>query len=89
MGKDGSTYLEMFGINERKFLDVFENYGKTSGPTVPGHIEETTLSPSGKRALEDLIASGVGYGYWMCHYTGSHFTSMKSIESIWKMLLLS
>jgi len=72
---DGKTYLEMFGINEQKFLDVFENYGKTSGPTVPGHIAETTLSASGKSALEDLIASGVGYGYWMCHYTGSalHF----------------
>ncbi len=72
---DGKTYLEMFGINEQKFLDVFENYGKTGGPTVPGHIAETTLSTSGKRALEDLIASGVGYGYWMCHYTGSalHF----------------
>ena len=65
----------MFGINEQKFLDVFENYGKTGGPTVPGHIAETTLSTTGKRALEDLIASGVGYGYWMCHYTGSalHF----------------
>jgi len=72
---DGKKYLEMFGINEQKFLDVFENYGKTSGPTVAGHITETTLSPAGKRALEDLIASGVGYGYWMCHYTGSalHF----------------
>ena len=72
---DGKTYLEMFGINEQKFLDVFENYGKTGGPTVPGHIAETTLSTTGKRALEDLIASGVGYGYWMCHYTGSalHF----------------
>jgi len=69
---DGKTYLEMFGINEQKFLDVFENYGKTGGPTVPGHIAETTLSSKGKRALEDLIASGVGYGYWMCHYTGSH-----------------
>ena len=69
---DGKTYLEMFGINEQKFLDVFENYGKTAGPTVPGHIAETTLSTSGKRALGDLIARGVGYGYWMCHYTGSH-----------------
>lgn len=69
---DGKSYLEMFGINEEKFLDVFENYGKTSGPTVPGHIADTTLSTSGKAALEDLIASGVGYGYWMCHYTGSH-----------------
>lgn len=72
---DGQLYLDMFGINHQKFLDVWENYGKTGGPTVPGHIAETTLSSKGKRALEDLIKSGVGYGYWMCHYTGSalHF----------------
>ncbi|AMO43176.1 hypothetical protein R1080702_167 [Cyanophage S-RIM32] len=69
---DGQTYLDMFGINHEKFLDVFRNYGTTTGPTVPGHIAQTTLTPAGKRALEDLIASGVGYGYWMCHYTGSH-----------------
>ena len=24
-----------------------------------------------KKALQDLIKSGVGYGYWMCHYTGT------------------
>lgn len=72
---DGKKYLDMFGINYEKFLDVFRNYGNTSGPTVSNHIDTTTLSASSKRALEDLIASGVGYGYWMCHYTGSalHF----------------
>lgn len=69
--KDGKDYLDMFGINYRSFLNVFENYGKVSGPTINNHIQKTTLSSSGKTALEDLIASGVGYGYWMCHYTGS------------------
>ena len=68
---DGKEYLEMFGIDEQKFLDVFANYGKGTGTTVENHIERTTLSPGGKKALEDLIKSGVGYGYWMCHYTGS------------------
>lgn len=72
---DGKLYLDMFGINYQKFLDVWDNYGKVSGPSVPNHVEKTTLSTSGKSALEDLIKSGVGYGYWMCHYTGSklHF----------------
>lgn len=73
---DGKEYLDMFGINYEKFLEVFENYGKKGGlPTVSNHVDQTTLSASGKQALEDLIRSGVGYGYWMCHYTGSklHF----------------
>ena len=68
---DGKEYLEMFGIDEQKFIDVFANYGKGTGTTVENHIERTTLSASGKQALENLIKSGVGYGYWMCHYTGS------------------
>jgi len=68
---DGKEYLDMFGIDYQKFLDVFANYGKSPGPTVENHITNTPLSPSGKQALVDLIKSGVGYGYWMCHYTGT------------------
>jgi len=68
---DGRTYLDMFGIDYQKFLDVFANYGKSPGPTVQDHVSHTTLTPSGKQALVDLIKSGVGYGYWMAHYTGT------------------
>ena len=68
---DGKNYLDMFGIDYQKFLDVFANYGK-SGATVKDHITNTILTSSGKQALEDLIKSGVGYGYWMCHYSGSN-----------------
>ena len=68
---DGKEYLDMFGIDYQKFLDVFANYGKP-GVTVQDHIANTTLTSSGKQALQDLIKSGVGYGYWMCHYNGSN-----------------
>ena len=68
---DGQEYLEMFGIDQQKFIDVFANYGKVTGTTVDNHIEHTTLSPSGKKALQEMIKSGVGYGYWMVHYTGT------------------
>lgn len=68
---DGRTYLDMFGIDYQKFLDVFANYGKSPGPTVQDHVSHTPLTPSGKQALVDLIKSGVGYGYWMAHYTGT------------------
>ena len=68
---DGQEYLEMFGIDQQKFIDVFANYGKVTGTTVDNHIEQTTLSPSGKKALQEMIKSGVGYGYWMVHYTGT------------------
>lgn len=69
--EDGQEYLKMFGIDQAKFLDVFDKYGQSAGPTVSNHIEKTTLSSEGKTALQNLIKSGVGYGYWMCHYTGT------------------
>ena len=73
----GQAYLEMFGIDHQDFLSVFERYvGKdAAGPSVENHIRQVTLTNSQKRALEDLIASGVGKGYWMTHYDGGrlHF----------------
>lgn len=68
---DGKEYLDMFGIDYIKFLDVWNRYGMQNPVPTDDHRQTTTLSPSGKQALEKLIASGVGYGYWMCHYTGS------------------
>jgi len=71
----GMKYLDMFGINYADFLDVFQKYqGKdAANATVRDHIRQTTLTSSQKSALEDLIASGVGEGYWMTHYDGGKF----------------
>ena len=78
---DGQEYLEMFGIDQQKFIDVFANYGKVTGTTVDNHIEQTTLSPSGKKALQEMIKSGVGYGYWMVHYTGSQLECYEIVKA--------
>jgi hypothetical protein len=69
----GLAYLNMFGIESEDFQTVFKEYvGKDAGKTtVNNHRRKVTLKPSGVRALKRLIASGVGYGYWMVHYTGT------------------
>lgn len=72
----GQTYLNMFGINHQDFLNVFAGYQKgAKTATVQDHIRTITLSNSQKQALQALIASGVGYGYWMTHFDGGklHF----------------
>lgn len=73
----GQTYLDMFGIDHQDFLSVFERYvGKdAASASVENHLRTVTLTNSQKSALEDLIASGVGKGYWMTHYDGGrlHF----------------
>lgn len=73
---DGKKYLDMFGINHEDFLSVFAGYKKGSQTaTVQDHIRTITLTAPKKAALEELIATGVGYGYWMCHFDGGklHF----------------
>lgn len=73
---DGKTYLDMFGINYSDFLDVFSGYQKGSKvATIQNHIRQVTLTSSQKKALEELISTGVGYGYWMTHFDGGklHF----------------
>ena len=69
----GMTYLNMFGINPEDFKTVFQDYvGKdATRTTVNNHRRKVTLNTAGVRALKRLIASGVGYGYWMVHYTGT------------------
>lgn len=70
---DGKTYLDMFGIDYVDFLDVFHKYtgDKSSSATIKNHNRITTLDTKGKAALENLCASGIGYGYWMVHYDGT------------------
>lgn len=73
---DGKTYLNMFGIDYFDFLQVFAGYQKGSKQsTIQDHIRHVTLTAPQKAALEELIATGVGYGYWMCHFDGGklHF----------------
>ena len=73
----GQAYLDMFGIDHTDFLSVFERYvGKdAASASVENHLRTVTLTNSQKSALQDLIASGVGKGYWMTHYDGGklHF----------------
>lgn len=73
----GKKYLDMFGIVHDDFLSVFEKYvGKdAASASVQNHLRTISLTGPQKSALEELIASGVGKGYWMTHYDGGklHF----------------
>jgi len=70
---DGKTYLDMFGIDYVDFLDVFHKYtgDKKTSPTISNHSRQVNLNANRKAALENLCASGIGYGYWMVHYDGT------------------
>jgi len=64
----GQTLLDMFNIEQQPFIDIFKKYGK-GGSGISPYIVQTTLTNDQKQALQKLIYSGVGHGYWMAHFT--------------------
>ena len=69
----GLTFLKMFGMADnkaaiKKFCESFVNYPRTKA--IKDHIfKPTTYNQS---AIEKLLRSGIGYGYWMVHNTRGH-----------------
>ena len=68
----GQVLLDMFNIEQQPFIDIFKKYGK-GGSGMSPYIVQTTLTNDQKQALQKLIYSGVGHGYWMAHFTKGKF----------------
>lgn len=64
----GLALLEMFGLNNAVFCSVFNGKGKKL-------FSEDTTSKVNKKALENLIKSGIGYGFHMVHKMGNKIIS--------------
>jgi len=66
----GLDFLKMFGMADdqaaiKKFCESFVNYPRTKAIT--NHIFIPTTAQL--NAIEKLLRSGIGYGYWMVHNT--------------------
>ena len=72
----GLALLNMFGINNAVFCSVFNGKGKNL-------YSEDTTSKVDKKALENLIKSGIGYGFHMVHKMGSTIIS-KEIDKAYR-----
>ena len=72
----GLALLNMFGINNAVFCSVFNGKGKNL-------YSEDTTSKVDKKALENLIKSGIGYGFHMVHKMGSTIIS-KDIDKAYR-----
>jgi hypothetical protein len=63
----GKAFFDMFGIDEVKFCESFNNYPRNK-PIQNHKVTSTTFNSS---AIEKLLRSGIGYGYYMVHHKGS------------------
>ena len=67
--KGGLTFLKMFGLDTpeyiNKFCESFDDYPRTKA--IPNHA--VSIKNYDKTAIQNLLKSGIGYGYWMVHNT--------------------
>lgn len=63
----GKAFLDMFGIDAVKFCESFNNYPRSK----PIQNHKVVSRSFNKSAIEKLLRSGIGYGYYMVHHKGS------------------
>ncbi len=68
--KRAKKILSMFGIDEKRFIDIFEKYDKKNAKKVVPKIVENVTRKVNMRALLQLLVTGIGYGYYMVHKKG-------------------
>jgi hypothetical protein len=74
---NAQTLLEMFGMNEAKFIATFESYG--AGKMYKD--TENTFGKINKPSLQSFIKSGIGYGYHMVHLLGASIKHKEMTKS--------
>lgn len=67
--KDGKALLKLFGIDNKRFCNIFNGKGKMKAGTV-------TTSPN-TAMISALLQSGIGYGYHVIHKKSKHVESKK------------
>jgi hypothetical protein len=68
--KDARKLLDMFGIDEQMFIDVFNKYDPKTAKRRATKSAVNVSTTANKKALQRLLITGIGYGYWMVHRKG-------------------
>jgi len=68
--KDAKKLLDMFGIDEQRFIDIFTKYDPSKAKKKGQKSIVNAGAIANKRALQRLLLTGIGYGYWMVHRKG-------------------
>mgnify|MGYP001384317783 CR=1 FL=1 len=68
--KEAKRLLDMFGVDEKKFIEIFTKYEKGAKKSPKQKVNVTRKT--NMRALLQLLVTGIGYGYWMVHQKGKN-----------------
>ena len=64
---DGKKLLKMFGIDEKRFIEIFTKYDKKTAQRAAPKQVVNAKGKADKRALQRLLLTGIGMGYYMVH----------------------
>jgi len=68
--KRAKQILDMFGLDEQRFIDTFTKYDKsTASKRAPKQLVDVTRKVN-LRSLLRVLLTGIGYGYYMIHKKG-------------------
>ena len=77
--KEGELVLETFGIDKKRFIDIFVNYTKEkSKEKVEGNSVDNTDIMKKNKNLKEFLDSVIGYNYILVHKIGKeiHYINM-------------
>jgi hypothetical protein len=66
--KDAKRILDIFGIDEKQFIEIFTKYKKGAKKSTKQRVNATRKT--NMRALLQLLVTGIGHGYYMVHRKG-------------------
>lgn len=66
--KDAKKILDIFGIDEKRFIKIFTEYKKGAKKSAKQRVNVTRKT--NMRALLQLLVTGIGHGYYMVHRKG-------------------
>jgi len=62
--------LKAFGIDEKEFIEIFTSYDPRAAKKASKKKRVDVTRKVNKKALQQMLLTGVGYGYWMVHQKG-------------------
>lgn len=69
--KSGKELLELFGIDNKKFCDIFNTYDvEKSVKAAPKHTVDVSSKLKNNQTFNEFLKSVIGYGYIMVHKMG-------------------
>ena len=68
--RDAKKLLAMFGIDEQRFIEIFTKYDPKTAKKAGKKAVVNASGLANKGALQRLLLTGIGYGYWMVHRKG-------------------